>query len=207
MFICPYDHRKAATDIIGWRNVAAKNVHPLLAQKVSKEIGVKKHSPLLISNFSHKYLSMFILYIVIKTGLSSGYHSSKLKHGVGKSNHILSASCMMVGHLAGDLSYVTCKEPLCEKMPTQLRCFVQGLNVASKLLEHAMQLIIDENLESGRESIEKAATDMELSVRRKHREAARHATFDPNLLAQGALLEAFHPQSGDISFFQHQVFR
>ena len=67
MFLCPYDHHKAAADVIGWRNVAAKIVHPVLAQKVSKEIGVKKHSPLLISYFSHIYLSIFILYIVIET--------------------------------------------------------------------------------------------------------------------------------------------
>ena len=67
MFLCPYDHHKAATNATGWRKFAVKNVHPLLAQKVSKEIGMKKHSPLLILNFSHIYLSIFILYIVNKT--------------------------------------------------------------------------------------------------------------------------------------------
>ncbi|PWA59936.1 hypothetical protein CTI12_AA386370 [Artemisia annua] len=60
--------------IIGWRNIAAKNVHPLLAQKVSKEIV---------------------------------FHSPKVKLGVGKSNRLLSASCMMVA--ARDLTYVTCE--------------------------------------------------------------------------------------------------
>ncbi|GJZ45086.1 hypothetical protein Tco_0592682 [Tanacetum coccineum] len=97
MSLCPYDHHKAATDINWMEERCSKKSHPLLAQKVSKEI----------------------------------------------------ASCVMVGRLAGELSYVTCKV-----------CFsVEGLIVSSNLLEHAMQLIIDENLEPGRESIEKAAID------------------------------------------------
>ncbi|PWA52734.1 reverse transcriptase zinc-binding domain-containing protein [Artemisia annua] len=72
--LCPNDHHMAATHIIGWRKVAAKNVHLLLAQKVSKEIG---------------------------------FHLPKVNLGVGKSNHILSASCMMVS--TRDLTYLTCE--------------------------------------------------------------------------------------------------
>ena len=53
MFLFPYDHIKATTYVIRWRNVAAKNVHPLLAQKVSKEIGVKKHSQSLAGDLSY----------------------------------------------------------------------------------------------------------------------------------------------------------
>ncbi|GJS91328.1 CCR4-NOT complex component [Tanacetum coccineum] len=110
-------------------------------------------------------------------------------------DHILSASCMMVSRLAGELSYVTSKEPLRQKLSTNLRNSLRGVNVANYLIEHAMQPVIDENLESGCEFIEKAAIDegktivkreitKKLSDRRKHR-------------------EAFHPRPDDFSILLH----
>ncbi|PWA61468.1 CCR4-Not complex component, Not1, C-terminal [Artemisia annua] len=112
-------------------------------------------------------------------------------------DYIVSASCRMVSRLAGELTYVTSKEPLREKLSTNLRNSLHGLNVANNLIEHAMQPVIHENLKSGCDFIEKAAIDEgqtivtreiteKLSVRRKHR-------------------EVFHPRPGDFSFFQHQV--
>ena len=44
-------------------------------------------------------------------------------------------------------------------MSSQLRNSLQGLNIASESLEHAMQRVIDDNLELGCASIEKAAIE------------------------------------------------
>ncbi|KAI3719197.1 hypothetical protein L6452_20092 [Arctium lappa] len=182
-------------------------------------------------------------------------------------NCIREASCMMVVHLAGNLAYVTCKEPLRRSISTQLRNLLQGSNVASQFLEQAIQRVTHDNLDLGCASIEKAATDkllcflflllchvvlnwtwhrenykaaaiapalrvregcanwslwdvkgitmvqrelaQQLSLRRKHREGDRPATFFPNLPAQGnvgALPEAFYPQSGHLSHPQQQVY-
>ncbi|XP_024989142.1 CCR4-NOT transcription complex subunit 1-like [Cynara cardunculus var. scolymus] len=74
-------------------------------------------------------------------------------------NCILEASCMMVVHLAGNLAYVTCKEPLRRSISTQLRNLLHGFNIASELPEQAIQRVIHDNLDLGCASIEKAAMD------------------------------------------------
>lgn len=133
---------------------------------------------------------------------------------------IFEASCMMVVHLAGNLAYVTCKEPLRRSISTQLRNLLQGFNIASQFLEQAIQRVTHDNLDLGCASIEKAATDkgitmvqrelaQQLPLKRKHREGDRPATFFPNLLTQGnvgALPEAFYPQSVHLSHPQQQVY-
>ncbi|XP_052626863.1 uncharacterized protein LOC111896007 [Lactuca sativa] len=134
-------------------------------------------------------------------------------------NYIHSTSSSIIVCLAGNLSYVNSKEPLRKKMSSQLRNSLQGLNIASESLEHAMQRVIDDNLELGCASIEKAAIEtglvivkneiaQQLSVRRKQRESSRITTIDPNLYAQsiGTFPEAFHPQAAQfVSLHQQQV--
>ncbi|CAI9279427.1 unnamed protein product [Lactuca saligna] len=135
-------------------------------------------------------------------------------------NYIHSTSSSIIVCLAGNLSYVTSKEPLRKKMSSQLRNSLQGLNIASESLEHAMQRVIDDNLELGCASIEKAAIEtglvivkneiaQQLSVRRKQIESSRTTTIDPSLFAQsriGAFPEAFHPQAAQfVSLHQPQV--
>ncbi|CAH1416094.1 unnamed protein product [Lactuca virosa] len=134
-------------------------------------------------------------------------------------NYIHSTSSSIIVCLAGNLSYVTSKEPLRKKMSSQLRNSLQGLNIASESLEHAMQRVIDDNLELGCASIEKAAIEtglvivkneiaQQLSVRRKQRESSRTTTSDPNLSAQslGVFPEVFHPQAAQfVSLHQQQV--
>ncbi|PWA61470.1 CCR4-Not complex component, Not1, C-terminal [Artemisia annua] len=112
-------------------------------------------------------------------------------------DYIVSASCRMVSSLAGEFSYVTSKELLREKLSTNLRNFLQGLDFANNLTEHAMQPVIDENLESGCDFIEKTAIDEGQTI------VTREIT--EKLSAKRKQREAFHPRPGDFSFFQHQV--
>lgn len=51
------------------------------------------------------------------------------------------------------------QEPLRSSISTQLRNSLQGLNIASDLLEHAVQLVTNDNLDLGCAVIEQAATD------------------------------------------------
>nr|XP_043625741.1 CCR4-NOT transcription complex subunit 1-like [Erigeron canadensis] len=89
-------------------------------------------------------------------------------------NSIHSASSFMVAQLAGNLSYVTCKERLRSQMSTQLRNSLLGLNISSEYLEPVMQQVINENLDLGCASIEKAAMEEGLILVR--RELIRHLT-------------------------------
>ncbi|KAL4585826.1 hypothetical protein LXL04_010452 [Taraxacum kok-saghyz] len=119
-------------------------------------------------------------------------------------NYIQSESCSIIVCLVGNLSYVTSKEPLRKKLSSQLRICLQSLNIASEPLEHDLQRVIDDNLELGCGSIEKAAIEKgliivkkeiahHLSIRRKQREGSRPPTFDPILHGQGNV-SAFEPR-------------
>ncbi|KAI7749709.1 hypothetical protein M8C21_023377, partial [Ambrosia artemisiifolia] len=63
-------------------------------------------------------------------------------------SRIHSAAHLMVASLAGSLAHVTWKEPLRGSISSQLRNYLQALNlnVATELLEHAVQLVTNDNL-------------------------------------------------------------
>ncbi|CAK7347840.1 unnamed protein product [Dovyalis caffra] len=72
---------------------------------------------------------------------------------------IYNAAHLMVASLAGSLAHVTCKEPLRSSISSQLRNSVQGFSLTSEILEHAVQLVTNDNLDLGCAVIEQAATD------------------------------------------------
>ncbi|KAH9788463.1 transcription regulator [Citrus sinensis] len=132
---------------------------------------------------------------------------------------IYNAAHLMVASLAGSLAHVTCKEPLRGSISSQLRNSLQGLTIASELLEQAVQLVTNDNLDLGCAVIEQAATDkaiqtidgeiaQQLSLRRKHREGVGSSFFDPNIYAQGSMgvPEALRPKPGHLSVSQQRVY-
>jgi CCR4-NOT transcription complex subunit 1 len=137
---------------------------------------------------------------------------------------IRSAAHLMVASLAGSLAHVTCKEPLRGSISSQLRNSLQGLNIASDLLEHAVQLVTNDNLDLGCALIEQAATEkalqtidgeiaQQLAIRRKHREGVGSTYFDASLYTQGGggghmgvLPEALRPKPGRLSHSQQRVY-
>ncbi|XVF22765.1 hypothetical protein REPUB_Repub12eG0199200 [Reevesia pubescens] len=130
---------------------------------------------------------------------------------------IYNAAHLMVASLAGSLAHVTCKEPLRGSISSQLRNSLQGLNVGSDLLEQAVQLVTNDNLDLGCAVIEQAATDKaiqtidgeianQLALRRKHRDPA---FFDPSMYGQGSMgvvPEALRPKPGHLSLSQQRVY-
>ncbi|XVF33558.1 hypothetical protein REPUB_Repub17cG0178700 [Reevesia pubescens] len=130
---------------------------------------------------------------------------------------IYNAAHLMVASLAGSLAHVTCKEPLRGSISSQLRNSLQGLNVGSDLLEQAVQLVTNDNLDLGCAVIEQAATDKaiqtidgeianQLVLRRKHRDPA---FFDPSMYGQGSMgvvPEALRPKPGHLSLSQQRVY-
>ncbi|KAG8653698.1 CCR4-NOT transcription complex subunit 1-like isoform X2 [Manihot esculenta] len=133
---------------------------------------------------------------------------------------IYNAAHLMVASLAGSLAHVTCKEPLRTSISTQLRNSLQGLSVASELLEHAVQLATNDNLDLGCAIIEQAATDkaiqtidgeisQQLSLRRKHRDGVGPTFFDASMYTQGSMgvvPEALRPKPGHLSVSQQRVY-
>ncbi|GFP80906.1 ccr4-not transcription complex subunit 1 [Phtheirospermum japonicum] len=134
---------------------------------------------------------------------------------------IRNAAHLMVARLAGSLAHVTCKEPLRGSISVQLRSALQGLsNKSSELLEQAVQLVTNDNLDLGCVLIEQAATEkavqtidgeiaQQLTIRRKHRENVGPTFFDASLYAQGQmgiLPEALRPKPGHLSHSQQRVY-
>ncbi|GFS35543.1 transcription regulator [Actinidia rufa] len=133
---------------------------------------------------------------------------------------IRNAAHLMVASLAGSLAHVTCKEPLRGSIASQLRNSLQGLNIANELLEQAVQLVTNDNLDLGCALIEQAATEkaiqtidneiaQQLSIRRKHREGVGPAYFDSGMYAQGhagVLPESLRPKPGRLSHSQQRVY-
>ncbi|KAL8514412.1 hypothetical protein ACS0TY_013501 [Phlomoides rotata] len=77
---------------------------------------------------------------------------------------IQNAAHLMVAILARSLAHVTCKEPIRGSISGQLRNSLQGLGVANELLDQAVQLVTNDNLDLGCVLIEQAATEKHLSV-------------------------------------------
>ncbi|XP_028804636.1 CCR4-NOT transcription complex subunit 1 isoform X2 [Neltuma alba] len=133
---------------------------------------------------------------------------------------ILNAAHLMVASLAGSLAHVTCKEPLRASISTQLRTSLQGLNIANEILDQAVQLVTNDNLDLGCAVIEQAATEkaintidaeigQQLSLRRKHREGMGPTFFDANLYTQGSMggvPEPLRPKPGQLSMQQQRVY-
>ncbi|KAK4379437.1 hypothetical protein RND71_001299 [Anisodus tanguticus] len=133
---------------------------------------------------------------------------------------IRNAAHLMVASLSGSLAHVTCKEPLRGSISGQLRTLLQGLGIASELLEQAVQLVTNDNLDLGCAMIEQAATEkaiqtidgeiaQQLNIRRKHREGVGPTFFDASLYTQGhigGLPEALRPKPGRLSHSQQRVY-
>ncbi|XP_040991398.1 CCR4-NOT transcription complex subunit 1-like isoform X2 [Juglans microcarpa x Juglans regia] len=133
---------------------------------------------------------------------------------------IFNAAHLMVASLAGSLAHVTCKEPLRGSISSQLRNSLQGLSTASELLEQAVQLVTNDNLDLGCAVIEQAATDkaiqtidgeiaQQLALRRKHREGVGPTYFEANMYTQGSMgvvPEALRPRPGHLSLSQQRVY-
>ncbi|OIV91490.1 hypothetical protein TanjilG_02108 [Lupinus angustifolius] len=135
-------------------------------------------------------------------------------------NRILNAAHLMVASLAGSLAHVTCKEPLRASISSQLRTSLQNLSIGSEILEQAVQLVTNDNLDLGCAVIEQAATDkaintidtdigQQLSLRRKHREGMGSTFFDANLYTQGSMggvPDYLRPKPGQLSLSQQRVY-
>ncbi|KAK7277081.1 hypothetical protein RIF29_18231 [Crotalaria pallida] len=133
---------------------------------------------------------------------------------------ILNAAHLMVASLAGSLAHVTCKEPLRGSISSQLRTSVQNLSIGNEILEQAVQLVTNDNLDLGCAVIEQAATDkaintidteigQQLSLRRKHREGMGSTFFDANLYTQGSMggvPDYLRPKPGQLSLSQQRVY-
>ncbi|KAK1364557.1 CCR4-NOT transcription complex subunit 1 [Heracleum sosnowskyi] len=135
-------------------------------------------------------------------------------------NRIRNAAHLMVASLSGSLAHVTCKEPLRASIIGNLRTSVQGLTLANELLEQAVQLATNDNLDLGCALIEQAATEkavqtidgeiaQQLSIRRKQREGVGPAFFDTSLYTHGhmgVLPESLRPKPGRLSHSQQRVY-
>lgn len=133
---------------------------------------------------------------------------------------IRNAAHLMVASLSGSLAHVTCKEPLRGSISGQLRNLLQGLTIASDLLEQALQLVTNDNLDLGCAMIEQAATEkaiqtidgeiaQQLAIRRKQREGPGASFFDASPYTQGhmgGLPEALRPKPGRLSHSQQRVY-
>ncbi|KAJ8900176.1 hypothetical protein K2173_024816 [Erythroxylum novogranatense] len=134
-------------------------------------------------------------------------------------SRIYQAAHLMVASLAGSLAHVTCKEPLRSSILSQLRNLLQG-TIASEILEPAVQLATNDNLDLGCAIIEQNATDkaihvideeirQQLALRRKHRDGIGPAFFDANIYGQGSMgiiPEALRPKPGHLSVTQQRVY-
>ncbi|KAJ6679399.1 CCR4-NOT TRANSCRIPTION COMPLEX [Salix purpurea] len=132
---------------------------------------------------------------------------------------IYNAAHLMVASLAGSLAHVTCKEPLRGSISSQLRNSVQVFSLTSEILEHAVQLVTNDNLDLGCAVIEQAATDKAIQtidteiaqqlVRRKHGDGAGQPFFDASMYTQssmGVVPEALRPKPGHLSVSQQRVY-
>eukprot|EP00252_Welwitschia_mirabilis_P002749 TRINITY_DN12719_c0_g2_i1.p1 TRINITY_DN12719_c0_g2~~TRINITY_DN12719_c0_g2_i1.p1 ORF type:complete len:2025 (+),score=405.51 TRINITY_DN12719_c0_g2_i1:577-6075(+) len=133
---------------------------------------------------------------------------------------IFQASRLMVASLAGSLAHVTCKEPLRVAMVNHLRSLFQGFNLTSDILEQAVQLVTNDNLDLGCAIIEQAATEKAIhdiediiatnvAIRRKQRDSVGGTFFEATLYSQGNLArlpESLRPKPGQLSPSQQRVY-
>ncbi|XP_068649486.1 uncharacterized protein [Aristolochia californica] len=135
-------------------------------------------------------------------------------------SRIFNAAHLMVASLAGSLAHVTCKEPLRAAITNHLKSLLQQLSVSADILEHAVQLVTNDNLDLGCALIEQAATEKalqsidgeiapQLMLRRKHRDGVGSQYFDATTYAQGSFArvpEALRPKPGRLSIAQQRVY-
>ncbi|KAK1578369.1 hypothetical protein Q3G72_029758 [Acer saccharum] len=133
---------------------------------------------------------------------------------------IYNAAHLMVASLAGSLAHVTCKEPLRASISSQLRISFQSRTIPNEVLEQAVPLIMNDNLDLGCAVIEHAATEkalqsidgeiaQPLSQRKKHRESVGPPFYDASVYTQGSmgvLSEALRPRPGHLSHSQQRVY-
>ena len=139
------------------------------------------------------------------------------------------AAQLMISNLAGSLALVTCKEPLRASISTHLRNLLtagaqqqhlSGPDVEG-MIDQAVSVCSNENLELGCMLIEKAATekglrDIEdalsnpLQTRRKHREQTGQPFYDMSIFSKGryptALPELLRPKPGGLHPQQLSVY-
>ncbi|KAJ4954224.1 hypothetical protein NE237_031056 [Protea cynaroides] len=135
-------------------------------------------------------------------------------------SRIYHAAHLMVASLAGSLAHVTCKEPLRGSISSHLRNLLQALNIGSEILEQAVLLVTNDNLDLGCAVIEQHATEkalstidgeisQQLALRRKHREGVGPTYFDASTYTQGPMgvvPEALRPKPGRLSLSQQRVY-
>lgn len=126
---------------------------------------------------------------------------------------------LMVASLAGSLAHVTCKEPLRVAMANYLRNLMQTA-ISHEVLEQAVNLVTNDNLDLGCAVIEKAATekaqrDLEeviapvLQARRNERSRAGPAYYEKYIYTNSSLAslpEALRPRPGRLSTAQSRVY-
>ncbi|KAK6285447.1 hypothetical protein POUND7_011626 [Theobroma cacao] len=113
---------------------------------------------------------------------------------------IYNAAHLMVASLAGSLAH----EPLRGSISSQLRSSLQGLNVASDLLEQAVQLVTNDNLDLGCAVIEQAATDKASFSIVMFGSYGSFACMDGG--SMGVVPEALRPKPGHLSLSQQRVY-
>ncbi|KAG0586505.1 hypothetical protein KC19_2G096200 [Ceratodon purpureus] len=129
------------------------------------------------------------------------------------------AANLMIASLAGNFAHVTCKEPLRVAMANHLRSLMQTA-ISQDVLEQAVNLVTNDNLDLGCAVIEKAATkkaqrDLEeviapvLAVRRTDRIRLGSAYYDKYVYTNQNLTplpEALRPRPGRLSSAQARVY-
>ncbi|CAK9208187.1 unnamed protein product [Sphagnum jensenii] len=130
------------------------------------------------------------------------------------------AAKLMVASLAGSLAHVTCKEPLRVAMANHLRSMLQAVNLVTDVLEQAVNLVTNDNLDLGCAVIEKAATEKALgdldeaigpalAMRRKQRDLTGAPYYDATFYSGNNLArlpEALRPKPGRLTNAQQRVY-
>ncbi|KAG0608479.1 hypothetical protein M758_8G108900 [Ceratodon purpureus] len=135
-------------------------------------------------------------------------------------NYTRSSAGLMVASLAGSLAHVTCKEPLRVAMTNYLRNMLQVVNLAGEVLDQAVNLVTNDNLDLGCAVIEKSATEKAqrdlsdaigpaLAVRRNKRDGNNAAYYDAAYYSGPVLSqlpEILRPKPGRLSSAQQRVY-
>eukprot|EP01113_Clastostelium_recurvatum_P016806 TRINITY_DN1971_c0_g1_i2.p1 TRINITY_DN1971_c0_g1~~TRINITY_DN1971_c0_g1_i2.p1 ORF type:complete len:2308 (-),score=670.74 TRINITY_DN1971_c0_g1_i2:313-7236(-) len=144
-------------------------------------------------------------------------------------NRMRKAAHMMVQNLAGSLALVTCKEPLRVSMGSHLRARFQAAGDQMALAEHAVTIVVADNLDLAcavieRAAVERAVRDTDealataLLTRRKHREIVgpikpgqpqQQPFYDPQYFTSrylAMLPDVLRPKSGGLQPHQLRVY-
>ncbi|GAU24430.1 hypothetical protein TSUD_391390 [Trifolium subterraneum] len=184
--------------------------HVVINPKLSNHLGLQLHFQRAVPIAMDRAIKEIVSSIVKRSDYAMESEEKRIKN----------AAHLMVASLAGSLAHVTCKEPLRTSISTHLRNSVQSLSIANEILEQAVQLVTNDNLDLGCAVIEQAATDkaistidteisQQLSLRKKHREGMGSTYFDTNLYPQGSMggvPEPLRPKPGQLSLSQQRVY-